>query len=431
MGPFCREAQLHLASPRRTGYNGNQRHTIHTGRKKCSGASVMLVGGSPGLKGDAMQRVKPKMSRRKAFLVLFLILAGIGLLVWGGISLFSVRLVTNVTASLLPCPYSDTIMPFGQNVLYYDGVSIHCMSDTGSVRWSFQIGADAGYDCNDSVVVAWAGSTIYILDQNGNSSYNDNLGEEIQFARVGTQYVAAVIGETTAPRLVVKDHTGAHMDEEADAFNTLILLDVGFYGKNGEYMWTLALDVFGTAANTILNTFEVGKMNTGEVSLGEPIAYAVVYENSLLRVINTRKMLTFNDRGTEDTSASVLVYGWRLLDSEVPERGNALMLFAPTSQTDSIFDIRELRLISGSTDKRYSLPDTCIGAAVWNKTVYALSGTTLYRAGINDSRFTTYELPMESQATRLVGTLTNGRAIVACGDEVYVITLPQAVNTLT
>ena len=29
----------------------------------------------------------------------------------------------------------------------------------------------------------------------------------------------------------------------------------------------------------------------------------------------------------------------------------------------------------------------------------------------------------------LVGTLTNGRAIVACGDEVYVITLPQAVNT--
>ena len=232
-----------------------------------------------------MQRVKPKMSRRKAFLVLFLILAGVGLLVWGGISLFSVRVVTNVTASLLPCPYSDTIMPFGQNVLYYDGVSIHCMSDTGSVRWSFQIGADAGYDCNDSVVVAWAGSTIYILDQNGNSSYNDNLGEEIQFARVGTQYVAAVIGETTSPRLVVKDHTGAHMDEEADAFDTLILLDVGFYGKNGEYMWTLALDVFGTAANTILNTFEVGKMNTGEVSLGEPIAYAVVYENSLLRAV--------------------------------------------------------------------------------------------------------------------------------------------------
>ena len=278
-----------------------------------------------------MQRVKPKMSRRKAFLVLFLILAGVGLLVWGGISLFSVRVVTNVTASLLPCPYSDTIMPFGQNVLYYDGVSIHCMSDTGSVRWSFQIGADAGYDCNDSVVVAWAGSTIYILDQNGNSSYNDNLGEEIQFARVGTQYVAAVIGETTSPRLVVKDHTGAHMDEEADAFDTLILLDVGFYGKNGEYMWTLALDVFGTAANTILNTFEVGKMNTGEVSLGEPIAYAVVYENSLLRVINTRKMLTFND-----DRASVMQHTGRTLFKGV---GNWVKMCGNIVQTIAGLDL--------------------------------------------------------------------------------------------
>ncbi len=374
-----------------------------------------------------MQRVKPKMSRGKAFALLLALIAAAGLLIWGAIRLFTAKPATGVSAAQLPCPYSDTIQPFGKNVLYYDGMSIHCMSDTGAVRWSFQIGADAGYDAGDIVVVAWVGSTIYILDQNGNSSYNDNLGEEVQFARAGSQYVAAVVGETTSPRLLVKDHTGAHMDEEADAYSGLIMLDVGFYGKNGEYMWTLALDVFGTASNTILNTFEVGKMNTGEVSLGEPITYAVVYENSVLRVINTRKMLTFNDRGTEDTSASVLVYGWRYLDSEVPERGDALMLFAPTSQTENMYDLHELRLISGSRDKRYSLPDTCVGATVWNKTVYAFSKDTLYRAGQNDSRFTTYTLPVEGECTQLIGTLTNGKAVIACGDQVYVVTLPQAI----
>ncbi|MCI5847134.1 MAG: hypothetical protein MRZ98_05745 [Clostridiales bacterium] len=374
-----------------------------------------------------MQRVKPKMSRGKAFALLLALIAAAGLLIWGAIRLFTAKPATGVSAAQLPCPYSDTIQPFGKNVLYYDGMSIHCMSDTGAVRWSFQIGADAGYDAGDTVVVAWVGSTIYILDQNGNSSYNDNLGEEVQFARAGSQYVAAVVGETTSPRLLVKDHTGAHMDEEADAYSGLIMLDVGFYGKNGEYMWTLALDVFGTASNTILNTFEVGKMNTGEVSLGEPITYAVVYENSVLRVINTRKMLTFNDRGTEDTSASVLVYGWRYLDSEVPERGDALMLFAPTSQTENMYDLHELRLISGSRDKRYSLPDTCVGATVWNKTVYAFSKDTLYRAGQNDSRFTTYTLPVEGECTQLIGTLTNGKAVIACGDQVYVVTLPQAI----
>ncbi|MEF9878883.1 MAG: hypothetical protein RSE58_03545 [Clostridia bacterium] len=378
-----------------------------------------------------MQRVKPKMSRAKAVLLLIAMLLGLTALIWGGVALFSGKPATDVRAYRLPCPYSDTIKPFGNYVLYYDGLSIHCMSETGAVRWSFQIGASAGFDCDSQTVVAWVGPTVYILDQNGNSSYNDNLGEEIQFARVGQQYVAAVIGGNTAPRLVVKDHTGAHMDEEADAYADLLILDVGFYGKNGEYMWTLSLDVFGTAANTILNTFEVGKMNTGEVSLGEAITYDVIYENGVLRVVNTRKMLTFNDRGTEDLSASVLVYGWRLLDYEVPERGDALLLFAPTTQTENLFDIRELRVVAGKKDKRYSLPANCIGATVWNKTVYAVSGTQLMRAGLNDNRFAAFDLPIGTAATRLVGTLDNGRAIIACGNEVYVITLPQAIASIS
>lgn len=374
-----------------------------------------------------MQRVKPKMNRSQAFALLFLILVIVGLGMWMITGLFSQKPATAVTASKLPCPYSDTIRPFGENVLYYDGMSIHCMSSTGSVRWSFQIGAGADYACTDDTIVAWIGSTVFILDRNGQSTYNDNLGETIQFARVGKQYIAAVVGEEDQPRLMVKDHTGAHMDEESDAYKNLVLLDVGFYGNAGQYMWTLALDVYGTASNTVLNTFEVGKMNTGEVSLGESITYDVVYENSLLRVINTRQMRTFNDRGTEDTAASVLVYGWYHLQSEVPERGNALMLFAPTSQTENVYDLRELRLISGNVDKRYSLPDTCIGAAVWNKNVFAISPTALYRASQSDSRFTTYELPLEGKATQLMGILKGGKAIVACGDEVYVISLPLGI----
>lgn len=371
-----------------------------------------------------MQRVKPRMSRAKAYAVLIAIVAVAVLAFLGVRALTNDRNAAGITASLLPCSYSEDIYGFGENVLYYDGMSIHCMSATGAVRWSFQIGADAGLHCTDETIAAWAGSTVYILDKNGNSSYNDNLGEPIQFARAGKQYIAAVIGEDDSPRLLVKDHTGAHMDEESDAYKDLILLDVGFYGKDGQYMWTLALDVYGTAANTIMNTFEVGKMNTGETSLGEHITYDVVYENSLLRVISTRKMRTFNDRGSEDAAASVLVYGWHFLDSETPERGDAMLLFAPTSQAESIFDIRELRVISGKQDKRYTLPDTCIGAQVYNRSIYAVSAHALYRAGLNDHRFTVFELPMEEPATRLIDVLTNGRAIVACGEKVYVVTLP-------
>ncbi|MBO5502371.1 MAG: hypothetical protein J6A48_10145, partial [Clostridia bacterium] len=76
------------------------------------------------------------------------------------------------------------------------------------------------------------------------------------------------------------------------------------------------------------------------------------YENGSLRAINTRKMLLFNERGSQDASADVLVYGWHYLAHEVPERGSSLLLFAPTSQTESIYDIRELRLINGADYKR-------------------------------------------------------------------------------
>ena len=371
-----------------------------------------------------MQASKPKFKRVQAYALLFLIVVILGLGVWLIVGLFSQKPSSSVSASKLPCLYSETIRPFGENVLYYDGMSIHCMSSTGGLRWSFAIGANADYHCNDENVAAWVGSTIFILDKNGVSSYNDSLGDPIQFARIGKQYVAAAIGDENAPRLVVKDLTGAHMDEESQAFKNLILLDAGFYGNAGQYMWSLSLDVYGTKANTTLNTFEVGKMNTGEISLGEPITYDVVYENSLLRVINTRQMRTFNDRGVEDTAASVLVYGWYHLHSEVPARGNALMLFAPTSQAENMHDLRELRLINGSYDKRYSLPENCIGATVWNKSVFAISKTKLYRTGMNENRFTVYDLPLEQPVTRMIGTLSNGRAIVACGQDVYVITLP-------
>lgn len=363
-------------------------------------------------------------------MILLVIILAIVLLIVGISALFGKKTVAGISAYKLPCPNSENIRAFGNNVLYYDNESLHCISGTGSTRWSFSIGENAGFDCNDEKIVAWCGSVIYVLDSKGNSTYNDSLGEQIQFARIGKQYVGAVVGDVTSSRLVVKDHTGSHMDEEGDAYSNLIILDLGFYGNNGEYMWTLALDVFSTAANSVLNTFEVGKMNIGEVDLGEYITYEVLYDNGTLRVISTRKMLAFDYRGTEDSTKDALVYGWQLLGYEMPERGDALMLFAPTSQSDSVYDLRSLRLLSGDkTDQRYNLPTTCVGATVWNKTVYALSKDQLFRAGMNERRFVSYDLPLNASVTGLLGTLKDGRIIVAADNEVYTLTLPRGVAT--
>ena len=130
-----------------------------------------------------MQRVRPKRRRARAILTLLGILLLLVAVIGGITTLLAPKSESTIMANKLPCPYDDSIKPFGSNVLYYDGVSIHCMSGRGSVRWSFHIGSNAGYDCNDRAIVAWAGHTIYILNQNGNSSYNDNLGDTIQFAQ--------------------------------------------------------------------------------------------------------------------------------------------------------------------------------------------------------------------------------------------------------
>ena len=328
----------------------------------------------------------------------------------------------------MPCYAGQDVTPFGENVLYYDGASIHCLTSTGAIRWSFPVGSGASFSVSNTHLVAWVGSQLFIVDRNGNPSYNENMGAEVQFARVGESYAAVVIGEDTAPDLVVKDLQGSQVDEEVDAFSGMLLLDVGFYGEKGQYMWTLALDAYGTAINTVLNTFQVGKMNTGEVSLGENLAYKVLFEDSRLRVFTTQQMYTYDYKAVQDVNSTMLVYGWKLIDAYIPARGSASMLLAPSSQTDSTtYALTELRVLSGNLDRRYALPSTCVGAAVQGKNLYAVSAEYLYRADIDSQRFYAYALPLPGgvQATGFIGLTSNGRALVTSGDTVYSVALPQ------
>ena len=381
-------------------------------------------------KGKSMYNDRQAMERRRRTQIrnwLILIVLVIGVLV--GLRIISTMgKTTEISATTLPCYAGQDVTPFGDNVLYYDGASIHCLTSTGAVRWSFPVGAGASFSVSNTHLVAWVGSQLFIVDRNGNPSYNENMGAEVQFARVGESYAAVVIGKDTAPDLVVKDLQGAQVDEEVDAFGGMLLLDVGFYGEKGQYMWTLALDAYGTAINTVLNTFQVGKMNTGEVSLGENLAYKVLFEDSRLRVFTTQQMYTYDYKAVQDVNSTMLVYGWKLIDAYIPARGSASMLLAPSSQTDTTtYALTELRVLSGNLDRRYALPSTCVGAAVQGKNLYAISAEYLYHADIDSQRFYAYGLPLPGgvQATGFIGLTSNGRALVTSGDTVYSVALPQ------
>jgi hypothetical protein len=327
----------------------------------------------------------------------------------------------------LPCYSNQSVTPFRDGLIYYDGVSIHHLSSSGTIRWSFPAGSGIKFSTGPTHLAIWSGRQLFLVDQNGNATYNEAQEDEVQFARVGERYAAVVIGKDTEPKLMVKDLNGAQVDVEADAYNGLLMLDTGFFGDQGQYLWTLAMDVFGTAPNTVMNTFQVGKMNTGEVSLGEDITYKVVYENARLRVFSTQQVYTYDYKCVQDTNAMMLVYGWRLIDYEVPERGRAKLLLAPTSQTSSTQIISELRVLEGDTDKRYTLPTSCVGANIYNGNIYAASGDYIYRADVGSQRFFGYKIPGNTgmEITACYGITSDGKMLLASGETMYSLTLPQ------
>ena len=327
----------------------------------------------------------------------------------------------------LPCYSNQNVTPFRDGMVYYDGASIHHLSSSGMIRWSFPAGSDVKFTVGPTHMAIWSGTQLFLVDKEGNATYNESMEANVQFARVGERYVAVVVGDDTEPKLIVKDLKGAQVDAEAEAYNGLMILDTGFYGEQGEYLWTLALDVFGTAPNTVLNTFQVGKMNTGEVSLGEALTYKVIYENAKLRVFTTRQVYTYDYKCVQDTNSTMLVYGWKLIDADIPERGRAKLLLAPTSQTSSAQLISELRVLEGMSDKRYTLPTTCVGASIHKGNIYAVSQDYIYRADMNSQKFFGYQIPLPDgvEVTAFYGITEDGKMLLASGETMYSLTLPE------
>ena len=359
----------------------------------------------------------------------WIILVSIVVLTMLGVHFFrSVGTKQEITVAKLPCYASQSVTPFGDNVLYYDGSSMHCLTSSGTIRWSFPLGNGFQFSVGPTHFVAWNDRQMFIVDKDGHPSYNEAMDGEVQFARIGDRFCAAVIGDDVMQTsLVVKELNGTQKDVEADAFKNMMVLDTGFYGDQGQYLWTLSMDVYGTKLNTVLNTFQIGKMNTGEVSLGEFLTYKVLFEDNRLRVFTTQQMYTYDYKCVQDTNATMLVYGWKVIDAEIPDRGSATILMAPTTQTSSAQIITELRALRGTTDLRYTLPSTCVGAALHGGNIFAFSREYMYRADVNGQKFYAYSLPLteETGVTGFHGITSDGKAIVSTGETVYSITLPQ------
>lgn len=362
----------------------------------------------------------PRRRRLKLYLLLLAIVA-LAVLIAYLLGAVSGKRGT-ISGTKLRCVVSQDVTPFGDRILYYDSGTLFCLSTSGSELWKASVGDSAHFYAGEKQVVVWSGNQLMLYDRNGRSTYSDRLSEPIQFARVGSKYMAVVTGEGVTPTLTVRDMDGTQIDSEVTNYTDLMMMDCGFFG-DGEYLWTTALDVYGSAPDTTMHVYRVGAMNTGNISLGEPITYAVVYSGNYLNVINTRQLRLFDYRGTESTADTVLVYGWKLIGS-TPTSSYPYLLLAPVLQTDTNGAFAELRLLHGKTDARYSLPDSCVGAAIRGRRLYAFSSNSLYRADTGEQRFSALRLPVDGVVTDYLGITDNGTALLVCGTEVWAVSLP-------
>ena len=329
-------------------------------------------------------------------------------------------------ATRIGATLSQNVMPFGDTVIFYDGTTLHCVAATGGNEWSYQIGTNADYDATQERIVAWSGNDLYILNSRGRLIYNNKMSDTIQFASAGDEYVAVFVGDPDNGVVSVINSSGQIVDNISITNQTL--LDIGFFhamttssAQETELMWVMGLDTNGTVISTELQTFQPGKLSTGKSSLGEHIAYMIYDVNGILNVVNTRQIMHYNYRALEE-SASTLIYGYTLED--VKENGKiTYQLLIPAQEKNEGIRINNVRLMYGNVDRVLHLPSECLAAALGTHSVYGFSSGAVYVCKFGETTFRSHALPVN--VTAVLGMISDNRAVVASGSEIYVIELPQ------
>ena len=385
---------------------------------------------TPGLYGLNDGRKKKKKDKKKRYRIRVFLTLLVFLVI--GVFIFF-RIVENKgrkgigNINRIGATLSQNVNPFGDNVIFYDGTTLHCISATGGNEWSYQIGTNADYNSTDKKIVAWSGNDIYMLNEKGRLTYNNKMTDTIQFASAGNEYVAVFIGETDNGVISIINSSGQTIDNIT--VNNQTLLNIGFFeaainassNQKTELMWVMSVNTTGNVISTELQTFQPGKLSTGKSTLGEHIAYRVYDDNGILNLATTREIMHFRYRIVED-SPSTLIYGYTVED--VKKIGNTQhILLIPAIEQGNGGMINNVRIMYGNMDRMLHLPSSCITAKLGTRAVYAFSNSAVYASRYGDTTFETYALPINISA--VLGMITDNRVVVASGSDIYIIELPM------
>ena len=139
-----------------------------------------------------------------------------------------------------------------------------------------------------------------------------------------------------------------------------------------------------------------------------------------LNVVTTRQIMHYNYRVLEESNPT-LIYGYTVEDLK-ENKEITYQLLVPAQESREGISISNVRLMYGNVDRVLHLPSPCLATKLGTRAVYGFSNSALYVCPFEGTTFTAYALPVN--ITAVLGMISDNRAVVASGSEIYVIELP-------
>lgn len=303
--------------------------------------------------------------------------------------------------------------------VYYDGSTVSSINSSGDVRWSYLVGADAGFSATDYGVATWVGNTITLIDgKSGSTSFNGNMEEDVLSAYIGDQYTAILIGSETNSTIVLMESGGKQVSQIV--LEDVSAIDYGFF-SNGSLLWVMVLDSNGTVPTCNIQTYRPGKEIVGSIHDNEQLSYAVMFQSSKVCVAGDTYLKTYDYTGTENKSARRLIYGWYLSSAD-QTANDPLMVFVNDAQLNGESDIRDVRMVRSDLDRVIRFPFGCMSVVARGDTIYGFSNEGhLMMVGVNESTPRAYQLNLRIDT--VYGVTKDGVAILGNGGSIYLVDL--------
>ena len=303
--------------------------------------------------------------------------------------------------------------------VYYDGSTVSAINSHGNVRWSYLVGAEAGFSATDSGVATWVGNTVTLIDgKSGSTTFNGNMQQDVLSARMGSQYTAILTGTETNSTIVLMESGGKQISQIV--LEDVSAIDYGFF-SNGTLLWVMVCDSNGTVPTCNIQTYRPGTEIVGSIHDNEQLSYAVMFQSSRILVAGDTYLKSYDYTGTEDKTQRQLIYGWYLASSDETS-SDPLMAFVNDAQYSGESSIQDVRMLRSDLDRVVRLPFGCMDVVAMGNTIYGFAADGhLVMVSTDGSGAQSYQ--MNIRIDQVYGVTSDGVAILGNGGTIYLVDL--------